>query len=145
MEQILLIGAGLLLASIVFSRASAELGVPALIVFLAVGIIAGQLGLGAIAAQQQGAIQLIAVVALINILFSGGLDTNWSDLRPVLGRGLLLATIGLIINAVLVAVVMRWLLQTTWPEGLLFGSIIGCTDAAAVFSVLRSQRMMLQS
>lgn len=145
MEQLLLIGAGLLLASIVVSRASSEFGVPALIVFLAVGIIAGQFGLSTFAEQQQSLIQMIAIVALINILFSGGLETNWSDLRPVLGRGLLLATIGLVINAVFVAVVMRSLLDTTWPEGLLFGSIIGCTDAAAVFSVLRSQRMMLRS
>ncbi|MDP4288930.1 MAG: cation:proton antiporter [Bacteroidota bacterium] len=145
MEQLLLIGAGLLLASIIVSRASSRLGVPALIVFLAIGIIAGQLGLGSIATQYPQAIQLVAVIALVNILFSGGLDTAWSDLRPVLARGLLLATIGLIINAILVAVVMRYLLSMSWPEGLLFGSIIGCTDAAAVFGILRSRRMVLRS
>ena len=74
-----------------------------------------------------------------------GWRPEWNELKPVLGRGLALATIALIINAVLVALVLRMLFPVSWPEGLLFGSIIGCTDAAAVFSVLRSKTMRLRS
>ena len=142
---ILLIASGLVLVSIVASRMSSRLGVPALIVFLGVGIVAGGFGLRQAAAQYPNVIQLIAVVALVNILFSGGLDTTWSELRPVLGRGLLLATIGLIVNAIIVAFAMQYLFATTFDQGLLFGSIIGCTDAAAVFGILRTRRMMLRS
>jgi cell volume regulation protein A len=144
MDVQLLIGAGLLLLSIIFSKISGKFGVPALIVFLAVGILAGPEGLGRITFDQPYLTKLLGVVALINILFSGGLETSWPDLKPVLGRGLLLATVGLCINAVLVAFVMRLLFPVSWLEGLLYGSIIGCTDAAAVFSVLRSRNLSLK-
>src|ERR1700733_11037163 len=119
MEMQLLIGAGLLLASIVFSKASSRFDIPSLIVFLLVGIAAGPEGFGHIAFDQPDATTLIATVALIFILFSGGLETSWNDLRPVLGRGILLATVGLIVNAVLVAAVLRLLLPLTWLESLL--------------------------
>ncbi|HEY3875236.1 MAG TPA: potassium/proton antiporter [Candidatus Kapabacteria bacterium] len=141
----LLIGSILLIAAIVFSRISARLSLPALVVFLFVGILAGPEGIGKLSFDAPGLTELIATLALIFILFSGGLETSWNDLRPVLGRGLLLATVGLLINAILVAWVMRAVFSISWLEGLLFGSIIGCTDAAAVFSVLRTRTLALVS
>src|SRR5690348_4943966 len=98
----LLIGAVLLLIAIVLSRVSSRLNVPALVVFLAVGILAGPEGIGHLTLNAPAVTELIATVALLFILFSGGLETSWSELRPVLLRGVLLATLGLIINAVIV-------------------------------------------
>jgi cell volume regulation protein A len=144
-EQILLIGAGLLFVSILFTKISAKLGVPALVAFLIVGIFAGPEGIGHITVHNPDAIQLVGIFALITILFSGGFETEWADLRPVIGRGLLLATIGLCITAGLVAAIVHVLFATTWLEGLLFGSIISCTDVAAVFSVLRSRSLLLRA
>ncbi len=145
MEMQLLIGAGLLLAAIVFSRVSSRLSVPALVVFLFVGILAGPEGIGKLSIGHPYVIELLATVALINILFDGGLETEWKDLKPVVGSGLLLATIGLILSAVLVATAVRYLFDTTWLVGLLFGSIISCTDPAAVFSILRSRDLSLKA
>ena len=145
MNTELLIGAGLLLLSIVFSKVSARFGVPALVVFLVVGILAGPEGIGGLTIDHRSVVELLATVALINILFSGGLETSWQALKPVLGDGLLLATIGLCISAALVAVAMRFLFDVSWIEGLLFGSIISCTDPAAVFAALRSKNVSLKS
>ncbi len=145
MNTQLLIGATLLLLSIVFSKVSARFGVPALVVFLGVGILAGPEGIGGLSIDHQGFVELLATIALVNILFSGGLDTRWNDLKPVLANGLLLATVGLCISAALVAVAMRFLFDVSWIEGLLFGSIISCTDPAAVFAALRSKNVSLKS
>ncbi len=143
MQLQLLIGAGLLLAAIVFSRVSSRLSVPALVVFLFVGIIAGPQGLG-LSIDHPHVIELLATIALINILFDGGLETEWNALKPVLGSGLLLATVGLLISAALVAAAVRYLFDTSWLVGLLFGGIISCTDPAAVFSILRSRDLSLK-
>ncbi len=142
-ESILLIGSGLLLLSIVSTKVSARLGIPALVVFLLVGILAGPEGIGGLTVNSPDAVQLLASFSLISILFSGGLDTEWRELRPVVGRGLLLATFGLFATAALVAVLMRILFPVSWNEALLFGSIISCTDVAAVFAALRSKRLRL--
>ena len=145
MQMQLLIGAGLLLAAIVFSRVSSRLSVPALVVFLFVGILAGPEGIGKLSIDHPYVVELLATIALISILFDGGLETKWEDLKPVVGSGLLLATIGLLISAALMAAAMRYLFDTTWLVGLLFGSIISCTDPAAVFSILRSRDLSLKA
>ncbi len=96
----LLLGAAiLLLLSIVASKASGRLGVPALLLFLVIGMLAGSEGIGGIEFSDAYIAQSLGVVALIFILFSGGLDTEWASVRPVLPHGLVLATVGVLFTA----------------------------------------------
>jgi cell volume regulation protein A len=86
----------------------------------------------------------VGIVALVLILFSGGLDTEWNQVRPVLKEGLLLSTVGVLITALVAGLVATALLGFSLVEGLLFGAIVSSTDAAAVFSVLRSKGISLR-
>jgi potassium/hydrogen antiporter len=101
-DQTLLIAAVLVLLSLLSSSASNRLGIPALVLFLAVGMLAGSDGPGGIAFDNAWVAQLVGVVALVFILFSGGLDTDWQRIRPVLGVGLWLANVGVILSGGLV-------------------------------------------
>lgn len=141
----LLLGAAiLLLLSIVSSKASGRLGVPALLFFLVIGMLAGSEGIGGIEFEDAAIAQSLGVVALIFILFSGGFDTEWASVRPVLPHGLVLATVGVLLTAVAVGAFAVGLLGFSWNEGLLFGAIVSSTDAAAVFAVLRSRGVGLK-
>jgi len=140
----LLLGvAMLLLASVLASKASSRFGVPALLLFLAVGMLAGSDGPGGIAFDYPRLAQSLGIVALAFILFGGGLDTQWEDVRPVLSPGLALATVGVVITGGLTGLVAARVLG--WPllQGLLLGAIVSSTDAAAVFAVLRSRNVRL--
>jgi len=142
-EYLMLGTAILLLASVLASKASGRFGVPALLMFLVVGMLAGSDGPGGIAFDYPRAAQSLGIVALALILFAGGLDTRWPNVRPVFREGLLLSTLGVALTAFLVAVCARLLLGVTFLEGMLLGSIVSCTDAAAVFGILRSQNLSL--
>src|SRR5580765_2410667 len=100
-DHILVAASVLLLLSVLASKASAKLGIPALLLFLVLGMLAGSDGPGGIYFNDASFAQSLGVVALALILFSGGLDTEWSSVRPVLGKGLALSTIGVLITAVL--------------------------------------------
>jgi cell volume regulation protein A len=141
---ILLIAGFLVLASILASRVSDRIGVPALIVFLGIGMLAGSDGPGGIHFDNAEAANLVGTIALAFILFSGGLDTNWRIIRPVLGRGVLLSTLGVAVTAGLVGLFAWAVLGFTLLTGLLLGAIISSTDAAAVFSVLRGRGVGLK-
>jgi len=134
----------LLIAAVVASRLSDRLGVPSLLLFLAIGMLAGSEGIGGIPFDDARLTQSIGVVALAFILFAGGLETEWAPVRTVLWRGLSLATFGVVITTALCGVFAAWLLAIPWTEGLLLGAIISSTDAAAVFSVMRSQGIQLK-
>jgi cell volume regulation protein A len=138
-EMILLVTAILLLLSIVASKASGRLGVPALVLFLLVGMLAGSEGPGGIPFDNPWLAQSLGVVALVFILFSGGMDTDWADIRPVLWPSLALATIGVSLTAALLGWFATLALGFSWLEGLLLGAIVSSTDAAAVFTILRSR------
>lgn len=140
-ELILLIASLLLALSILASKASAKLGIPALLLFLFIGMLAGSDGPGGIYFDDARVAQSLGVVALVFILFSGGLDTQWSSVRGVIKSGLVLSTAGVLISALAVAALASLLLKITFAEGLLLGAIISSTDAAAVFSVLKSQNV----
>lgn len=105
---------------------------------------AGSEGFGGINFQDQGIAQLIGIIALNFILFSGGLDTNWQRVRPILWRGIALSTIGIFITAISVGVFVHYVFNFTLAEGLLLGSIVSATDAAAVFSILRGKNIRLK-
>ncbi|MDZ4715391.1 MAG: potassium/proton antiporter [Cytophagales bacterium] len=143
-ENILLVGSVLLFISIVASKTSFRLGIPTLILFLIVGILAGSDGPGGIYFDDPKIAQFLGVVALTFILFSGGLDTKLESIRPVLKDGISLASIGVLITALLVGVFTSYVMGFGLLEGLLLGAIVSSTDAAAVFSILRTKSVGLK-
>lgn len=144
-ENILLIGSILLFLSIIAGKTSYRLGIPTLILFLTVGMLAGSEGIGGIEFQDSRLAQFIGIVSLNIILFSGGLDTNWKSIKPILWQGVSLSTLGVVFTAVGLGVFVWWLTDFTLFEGLLLGAIVSSTDAAAVFSILRSKNIALKS
>jgi cell volume regulation protein A len=144
-EKLLFAAAILLLLSILASKASAKLGVPALLLFLALGMLAGSEGLGGIYFDDAQLSQSLGVVALAFILFAGGLDTQWREIRPILWQGISLSTLGVLITALIIGVVATKLLGFSLLEGVLLGSIVASTDAAAVFSVLKGRGLGIKT
>jgi cell volume regulation protein A len=142
--NILLIGSVLLLISIIAGKTIKRLGVPTLIFFLIVGMLAGSEGIGGIYFDNAALAQFIGIVALNFILFSGGLDTHWQSIKPVLWKGIALSTIGVFLTALSVGVFVHYVFGFTLAEGMLLGSVISATDAAAVFSILRSKGIGLK-
>lgn len=143
-DHIILIAAILLLLSIVASKTSGRLGVPSLLLFLLIGMLAGSDGPGGIEFSSAGIAQMLGVFALILILFSGGMDTRWESVKPVLWKGVLLSTLGVLLTAGVVGAFVYFLTDFSLVEGLLLGAIISSTDAAAVFSILRSKNIGLK-
>ena len=143
-ENILLIGSLLLFLSIIASKTSFKLGIPTLILFLVVGMLAGSDGLGGIYFNDPHMAQFLGVVALTFILFSGGLETKWESIKPILWQGVSLSTLGVLITALSVGIFSSYLLGYSLYEGLLLGAIVSSTDAAAVFSILRSKSIGLK-
>lgn len=143
-DHILVAASVLLLLSVLASKASAKLGIPALLLFLVLGMLAGSDGPGGIYFDDARFAQSLGVIALALILFSGGLDTEWSNVRPALGKGLALSTIGVLITSLLVGLFAKFVLGFSLLEGILLGAIVSATDAAAVFSVLRARNVGLK-
>ena len=144
LELGLILAAVLLVLSVTASKISDRFGIPALLVFLVVGMLAGSDGPGGIYFDDASLAQSIGVIALVVILFSGGLDTEWKAVRPVLKEGLTLATLGTFITALLVGLFAYLIFDLSLVEGMLLGSIVSSTDAAAVFAVLRSRGVHLK-
>lgn len=143
-EAFLFGGAVLLIISVLASKATGRLGVPALLVFLAIGILAGSEGVGGIYFDNAFYAQTLGVIALIYILFSGGLDTDLSTIRGVARSGVSLATLGVFLTCVLTGAFAKFLFGFSWVEGFLIGAIVSSTDAAAVFSILRTRGVNLK-
>ena len=144
LEPLVLIASLLLLISVLASKFSDRYGVPALLIFLVLGMLAGSDGPGGIYFDNYGFAQWVGIIALVFILFAGGLDTNWRNVRPVFGMGLALSTIGVTITALLAGLFATWLFDFSLAEGLLIGAVVSSTDAAAVLSVLRSKGVRLK-
>ena len=144
-ENVLLVGSLLLLISILAGKTSYRFGVPTLILFLSVGILAGSEGIGKIEFNDPQLAQFIGIVSLNFILFSGGLDTNWRSIKPVLWHGISLSTLGVLFTAVSLGTFVWAITDFSIFEALLLGSIVSSTDAAAVFSILRSKNMALKA
>ena len=143
-ENILFIGSILLIVSLLAGKTSFKFGVPTLILFLTVGMLAGSEGLGGIEFDNPSTAQFIGIVALNVILFSGGLETSWQAIKPVVWQGISLSTIGVLITASSMGVFIWLVTDLELYEGFLLGSIISSTDAAAVFSILRSKNLGLK-
>ncbi len=142
-EQIFISLALIVLLSVFASKLSDKYGIPALLLFLFLGMLAGSEGPGGIYFDNPWLAQGLGVTALAFILFSGGLDTKWADVRPVSGFALILSTLGVAVTCVVIGLAATYLLGFSLLEGLLLGSIISSTDAAAVFSILRSRNIGL--
>ncbi len=143
-EPILFAAALLLLFGIIVSKAATRTGIPALLLFLALGMLAGSEGVGGIYFDDAWLAQSVGVTALAFILFAGGFETNWPTIRPLLGRGISLATLGVMLTALIIGALAVLALGFSWREGLLLGAIVSSTDAAAVFSVLRARGVGLK-
>src|SRR5687768_17188781 len=143
-EQLLAGIAILLLLSVFASKASGRLGVPVLILFLGLGVLAGSEGLGGIYFDDAVLAQRLGIVALIFILFAGGMETDWTFVRSITGRAASLATLGVLVTSLIVGWVAYRIAGLSLMEGMLLGAIVSSTDAAAVFSILRSRGVRLR-
>ncbi len=143
-EFIILVGAVLLLLGVLASKASHRLGIPALLMFLALGMLAGSDGPGGVYFDDHWLAQFLGSVALAYILFAGGLNTSWIVVRPVLLPSAMLSTLGVVLTAVLLGAFAHLVLKIDLTVSLLLGAIVSSTDAAAVFSILRSHDVRLR-
>jgi len=143
-EILYLVIAILLILSVMASKFSDRLGVPALLIFLGIGMLAGSEGLGGIYFDDPAIAQTVGLLALIIILFSGGLDTDWHSLRGVTGASLTLSTLGVLLTTLLLGAAAHYILNIPWLESMLLAAVASSTDAAAVFAQLRSQGVNLK-
>jgi cell volume regulation protein A len=137
LENIILIGSVLLILSILAGKVSNRFGIPVLVIFVIIGMLAGSEGFGGIDFNNPGVGRFIGIVALNFILFSGGLETRWAVVKPVVRQGVVLSTLGVLLTALSVGLFVWAVAGFTITEGLLLGAIVSSTDAAAVFSTLR--------
>jgi cell volume regulation protein A len=144
-HHLILLGSALVLLSIFAGVFSARFGAPLLLVFLGLGILAGEEGPGGILFRDFHAAYLIGSIALAIILFDGGLRTDPKDVRRALWPSLFLATIGVIVTAAIVGAAAALLFSTSWTRGLLIGAIVAPTDAAAVSALLHLRRLELRA
>ena len=144
-EIIFLSAAVLLVLSAVASKLSDRFGVPALLVFLVIGMLAGSEGIGGIYFDDPAIAQGIGLFALAVILFSGGLDADWGSIRGVIKESLTLATLGVLLTALVLGLAAHWILGIPLVDGLLIGAITSSTDAAAVFAILRAKDVRLKA
>lgn len=149
-SNIILIGSILLFCSIIAGKTGYRFGVPTLLLFLVVGMVAGQDGLG-IRYNNPQVTQFIGMVALIIILFSGGMDTKYEEIKPVARQGIVLATVGVLLTALITGAFIYWITNSyfasitfSFAESLLLASVMSSTDSASVFAILRSKGLSLK-
>jgi len=136
----LLLGAGVLLISVAAVRLSTRLGLPSLLVYLAIGVGIGEAGLG-IRFDDADLTRTLGICALVVIIAEGGLTARWSGLRPALGPAIVLSTVGVAVSVAAVGAATHYVLGVPWRLALLYGAVLSSTDAAAVFSTLRRIRL----
>lgn len=136
LDTALLAGSAILLLAVVAVRASVHVGLPSLLLYLAMGILLGESVLG-VEFDDAKTAHALGFAALVVILTEGGLTTRWSEVRPALKVGLALATVGVAISIAIVALAAHYLLGLPWELSVLIGAVTSPTDAAAVFAVLR--------
>src|SRR5438105_8524234 len=140
----ILLGAVLVMAGILSSLLALRFGAPLLLVFLLIGMLAGDSGPGQIRFDDVRTTYLVGSVALALILFDGGLRTRFQSIRAVLAPSMVLATIGVLLTALVTAPVAKYALDLNWTESLLVGAVVASTDAAAVFLLVHTQGLRLR-
>jgi cell volume regulation protein A len=136
----LLLSAGVLLVAVGAVRVSTRLGLPSLLVYLALGVAIGEAGLG-IRFDDAELTRTLGICALVVIIAEGGLTARWSTLRPALAPAIVLSTVGVAVSVAVVGAAAHFILGVPWRLGLLYGAVLSSTDAAAVFSMLRRVRL----
>lgn len=144
MIELLLLVAIVIVGCILCNRISDKIGVPMLLAFILLGMVFGSDGLFKIQFDDFGFAEQICSIALIFIMFYGGFGTKWSAAKPIAVKAVLLSTLGVMLTAGLVGVFCYYVLHFSWLEGLLLGALLGSTDAASVFSILRSRQLNLK-
>lgn len=140
----MLIAATVILACVIFNKISGKLGIPTLLAFILLGMFFGSDGIVKIPFDNYSAAQQICTIALVFIMFYGGFGTNINEAKPIAAKSILLSSLGTILTAVLVGLFCHFVLKIALLESLLIGSIISSTDAASVFSILRSKHLNLK-
>ncbi|MDY4429552.1 potassium/proton antiporter [Evtepia sp.] len=144
MTQFLLMSAIVIFACVLCNKASSRLGVPTLLAFILLGMFFGSDGVVKIPFDNYAMAEDICSLALIFIMFYGGFGTNWQEARPVAGKAVLLSSLGTVLTAGLVGLFSWKVLGLPQLEGFLLGAVISSTDAASVFSILRSKNLGLR-
>jgi potassium/hydrogen antiporter len=139
--RLTLIAGTLLAVGLLASLAAPRLRIPGLVLFLGIGMAVGSDGLGWIDFSDYRLARAIGIVALALILFEGGLDAGFDEIRPVLGSAIGLAVIGTLVTALVGGLVAAWLFDFSTLDGLLVGSILASTDGAAIFALLRGSTL----
>ncbi|HEX4705880.1 MAG TPA: potassium/proton antiporter [Pseudonocardiaceae bacterium] len=129
-----------LLVAVLAVRVSVRLGLPSLLLYLAIGLLLGESGLG-IRFDNAAVTQSIGIAALVLILTEGGLTTRWTSVKPALGPGLALSTVAVAVSVAVTGAALHLFLSLDWRTALLWGAVLSSTDAAAVFSVLRGMNV----
>ncbi|HET9163737.1 MAG TPA: potassium/proton antiporter [Solirubrobacterales bacterium] len=135
--ELILVAGALLAAGILGALLADRIRIPGLLLFLGLGMLAGSEGIGGIDFTDAELARTLGTIALVLILFEGGLTSGWSEIRPVLGTAASLATIGTTLTAVLAGFAAKWIFDLSTLEGMLVGAAVAATDAAAIFAVLR--------
>ncbi len=135
--ELILVAGALLAAGIVGALLADRVRIPGLLLFLALGMLAGSEGIGGIKFTDTELARTLGTIALVLILFEGGLTAGWSEIRPVLGTAASLATVGTIVTAALAGLAAKWIFDLGTLEGMIVGAAIAATDSAAIFAVLR--------
>ncbi len=149
--NILFIGAILIFVSIFVGKTGSRFGIPSLLLFLLVGMAFGQSGFGIIQAFNVDLAQFVGMIALSIILFSGGMDTQFNDIKPILWQGIALSTVGVFLTALFTGTFIWWIsgfdftnIYMPFATSLLLASTMSSTDSASVFNILRSQNIHLK-
>ena len=144
MVEVLLLVSIILFICIVLQRFSSKIGIPGLFIFILLGMIFGSDGIFKIPFEDYNFAYYFSSIALIFIMFYGGVGTKWSKAKPVAAKAIVLSSLGTILTALFVGMFCHFLLGIEFWESLLIGSVICSTDAASVFSILRSKKMNLK-
>ncbi len=139
--ELILVAGGLLAAGIVGGLLADRMRIPGLLLFLGLGMLAGSEGIGGIEFDNAELARTLGTIALVLIVFEGGLTAGWSEIRPVLGTAASLATVGTVVTALLAGVAAKLIFGLSTLEGMLVGAAVAATDSAAIFSVLRRSRL----
>jgi potassium/hydrogen antiporter len=135
--ELILVAGSLLAAGIIGALLADRVRIPGLLLFLGLGMLAGSEGIGGIEFNDAELARTLGTIALVLILFEGGLTAGWSEIRPVLGTTFSLATVGTAITAVVAGLAAKWIFDLSTLEGMLVGAAVAATDSAAIFAVLR--------
>lgn len=144
MGNFLLLSSIIIFACVLLDRVAAKIGMPVLLAFIFLGMILGSDGIFRIPFENYGFAETICSIALIFIIFYGGFGTDWEQAKPVALKSGLLSTVGVALTAFITGVFCHYVLKMSWTVALITGSIIGSTDAASVFSILRSRKLNLK-